>query len=108
MFRTEFPLALTIDDLNHGMLCSLGSVRSEIFIADESSRGAKHYMLLLRRLHRATSYEAKKSATLDLALLCMRLVSFNDHLHQLVPDHVFVAEVNKVDAIDAGQNTFSL
>jgi len=50
----------------------------------------------------------RKSAFLDLALLGMRLVGFNDHLHQLVPDDVFVAEVNEVNAIDAGQDALSL
>ena len=37
----------------------------------------------------------------------MRLVGLDDHLHQLVPDDVFITEVNEVDAINAGQHALS-
>src|SRR5258708_3876871 len=45
---------------------------------------------------------------LNLALLRMRLVGLDDHLHEFVPHHVFITEVNKVYAVDARQDAFGL
>src|SRR5258708_36113470 len=50
----------------------------------------------------------RRSQSLDLTLLRMRLVSFDNHLHQLVPDHVLVTEVDEVDPINASQDAFGL
>jgi hypothetical protein len=89
-------------ETKHAPMELRGTIASRVY-KDLASNEAKK-----KPRPRQTSIGNRNHQCLNLALLRMRLIGLDDHLHQLVTDHVFVAEVDEVDAIDAGQDAFGL
>src|SRR5688572_20329892 len=58
--------------------------------------------------HRSATEQEARSPPLDAALVGVRLISLDDHLHQLMAHHVFFVEVNKFNPFYIGQHAFSL
>ena len=67
---------------------------------------AEVVMVLLRKQARRLRSSQAAHSKLHLDLLRVRLVRLDDHLHEFVPYHIFLAEVDELDAFDVREHAF--
>src|SRR5437764_6151051 len=102
LLRFDLAPPLTINDFDH---CDFWSAPAE-----RSGDGAFAWHASSKpRRSKAPSplRSAGRTPNLYLALLRVRFVGLDDHLHQFVAHDVLFAEVDEFDALDAGQHPLS-